>query len=374
MISTSSGRDAAAVLAQGGVMAANRFYAYVGSNAKNVTVLRMSADTGEMTKVQEVRVQAENVGQGVREGRFIAMAMSQDRRFLYGSNRTAPYSIHTFAINQDDGTLTHLAETPTVESAPFISPDRTGRFLFGAHNPPDRKRRTGYVTVAAISEHGIVMPPHQVIHTPIKTHSIMTDPSNRYAFAPACDSDMVMRFAFDVNTGTLNADGMSPLYFRPKSGPRHHRYHPNGRFLYIDNEYDGTVYCHSYDARNGSVSEIQIAETRPPRMGTEDNVRASDLRFTPDGKWLYVGVRGLSSLAIFGVDAGTGRLTPAGHCEVPDEPRGFNIDPFGRFLLDSAFLENKVIAYRINAQTGALTKAAEIAIDGPNWIKIVRLA
>src|SRR4051812_8134743 len=120
-------------------MAEGRFYAYVGSQAKNITVLRMSPDTGELTKLQEVRVQAEKVGEGVREGRFIAMTLSNDRRFLYASNRTAPYSIHTFAINGDDGTLTHLAESPTVESAPFISTDRTGRFLLGAHNPPERK-------------------------------------------------------------------------------------------------------------------------------------------------------------------------------------------------------------------------------------------
>lgn len=355
-------------------MAENRFAAYVGSNARKIFALRMSAETGQLTKIQEIRIQADDVKEDVREGRFIAMALSPNGRFLYASNRTAPYSIHTFAINGDDGTLTHLGESPAAESSPFISTDRTGRFLFAAHNPPERKRRTGMISVAAISEQGVVLAPHQVMHTPQKTHSILVDPSNRFLCAAACDADVVIRARFDVNTGTFNADGLSPLYLRPKTGPRHHRYHPNGRFMYVNNEYDGALYCYAFDARDGSFNQIQIAESRPPKQDKEANVRDSDLRFTPDGRWLYVGTRGLPALAIFSVDATTGRLTSAGHCYVPPEPRGFNIDPFGRFLLDSAFLENKVVTYRIDSKTGQLSNVAECALEGPNWIKIVRLA
>ena len=355
-------------------MSSSRFYAYVANRAEKISVLRMSAESGELTKLQEVRVQPEDIAESVSKGRHMAMAMSPDRRFLYVGNRTPPYSILTFAINTDDGTLSHLAESATVDTVPFISTDRTGRFLFAAHNPPDRKRRNGYISVAAISEQGIALAPHQVIHTPPKTHSILPDPSNRFAFAPACDADMVIRCAFDVATGTLSPDGLAPLYTRPQSGPRHHRYHPNGRFLYINNEYDGTTYCYRYDARDGTVAEIQIAETRPPQMDKEANVRASDMRFTADGKWLYSGIRGLPSLAIFGVDAVTGMLTPAGHCAVPKEPRGFSIDPTGRYLLDSAEHENRVLTYRINPETGALTKIAELPLEAPNWIKTVRLS
>jgi 6-phosphogluconolactonase len=97
------------------------------------------------------------------------------------------------------------------------------------------------------------------------------------------------------------------------------------------------------------------------------------LRFTPDGKWLYAGVRAFPCLAVFRVDAVTGLLTPAGHYPVPKEPRGFNIDPFGRYLLDSGFLSECVVTYRIDSETGALTKVAELAQNNPNWIKIIRL-
>jgi 6-phosphogluconolactonase (cycloisomerase 2 family) len=43
-----------------------------------------------------------------------------------------PYSVHVYAIDAATGALKHLATSPLAESLPYISLDRTGRFLFGA--------------------------------------------------------------------------------------------------------------------------------------------------------------------------------------------------------------------------------------------------
>ena len=56
------------------------------------------------------------------------------------------------------------------------------------------------------------------------------------------------------------------------------------------------------------------------------------------------------------------------------EPRGFNIDPFGRYLLAAGLQTNSLTSFRIDSETGALTKLAEYPTgDGPNWIEFVRL-
>src|SRR3989442_10268478 len=60
------------------------------------------------------------------------MAVSPDRRLLYAASRSKPYSVHVYSIDSGTGALKHLSTSPLAESVPYISLDRTGRFLFGA--------------------------------------------------------------------------------------------------------------------------------------------------------------------------------------------------------------------------------------------------
>ena len=298
----------------------------------------------------------------------------KDYRFLFVGLRTEPYSFASVAIDGANGMLTHLGNAPAVASTPYICADATGRFLLAAYNPEAGTRRTGWISVSAIGPHGHLQPPHQVIRTPPKTHAILRDPSNRFVFASSCDGDMMVRYAFDAATGLLNPDALPPVLVQPKSGPRHFVFHPNYRFMYLLNEYDGSLYSFSYDARNGALSEIQVSSAVPPDWDKEKIARAADLHFTPDGKWLYASVRASLSIAVFRVEGVTGLLTPAGHFPAAKEPRGFNIDPFGRYLIAAGLHTNTLTVNKIDAETGALMKLADYPTgDGPNWIEFVRL-
>src|SRR5687768_8266491 len=315
-------------------MAESGLYVYVSQQgSKQISVFRMSP-AGELNKVQDVSV----------AGKVMPMAVSPDRRFLFAALRTEPYSIASFAIDGANGMLTHLGNAPAPNSAPYISTDRTGRFLLGAYNPEAEEagRRTGWISVSAIGPHGYVHAPHQVIRTPPKTHSILPDPSNRFAFVASCDGDAMVRHAFDAATGLFDPDPLPPVHVQPKAGPRHFVFHPNYRFMYLLNEYDGSLYSYGYDARNGALSELQVSTIVPPEFDKSRIVRSADIHITPDGKWLYASGRAPLNLAAFRVDALTGLLTPAGHTPVAKEPRGFNIDPFGRYLLAAGLQANTV--------------------------------
>ena len=60
------------------------------------------------------------------------MAVSPDRRFLYAAARSKPYSVFVYAIDPKTGSLKTLSVSALAESFPYISLDKTGRYLFGA--------------------------------------------------------------------------------------------------------------------------------------------------------------------------------------------------------------------------------------------------
>jgi 6-phosphogluconolactonase len=64
----------------------------------------------------------------------------------------------------------------------------------------------------------------------------------------------------------------------------------------------------------------------------------------------------------------------AGHEHEITEPRGFNIDPTGRYLLAVGQLSHGLSSYAIDATSGTLTKLKEYPMGkNPNWIEIVDL-
>ena len=87
--------------------------------------------------------------------------------------------VFTYAIDPKTGALKQLSKAPLAESFPYISTDKTGRYLFGA----------GYganlVSVNAIAKDGKISDPLQVIPTARNAHSIRIDNTNRYRLRSA---------------------------------------------------------------------------------------------------------------------------------------------------------------------------------------------
>jgi len=346
-------------------------FVYVSQHAsEQISVLRMDPGTGVLTPVQDVPA----------TGRVMPLAISPDRRFLYASLRNEPWSVASFAIDGWTGELTHLGNTPAYETMVNITTDLTGRFLFAASNSP-KGRRTGILSVAPIGTQGVVQSPYEMVRTPPKLHSVQPDPTNRFIVGASCDGDAIVRHRFDAATGIFDPEPLPPVLFEPGRGPRHFRFHPGGRSLAVVNEYDASVCVFRYNPQTGGMAELQIADAKPPGFVAGDyrgkgiTASGADIHYTPNGRWLYVSVRGSLTIAAFAVDQTTGKLTNVGHVPAPDAPRGFGIDPFGRFLFAAGDESNDLIAYRIDGTSGALTQIAEYATGGgPNWVEVVRLS
>jgi 6-phosphogluconolactonase len=85
-------------------------------------------------------------------------------------------------------------------------------------------------------------------------------------------------------------------------------------------------------------------------------------------------VRTTSTLHGYKIDPGNGTLTPIGKFDTEKTPRGFNIDPRGKFLLSVGMDSNAMTVYAIDAASGALNPIGHYPMGTqPNWVEIVDL-
>src|SRR5436305_530115 len=91
---------------------------------------------------------------------------------------------------------------------------------------------------------------------------------------------------------------------------------------------------------SGTLTEVAYVDTGD--YNQKDSAFESDIRITPNGKFLDRAVRSTSMLHGYMIDQEKRPLTGKGKWSTEKTPRGFNIDPRGNFLLaiglDSASL------------------------------------
>jgi 6-phosphogluconolactonase len=306
------------------------------------------------------------------------MSVSPDKRFLVAAVRSKPFSAHTYAIDRGTGALKQIGSGPLAESFPYITHDRTGRYLlsasYGAH----------LVSVNPVSADGTVGAPQQVIPTARNAHAIITDKTNRFVFVPHLGTDQVFQFVFDEKSGRLAANTPPVLQLKAGSGPRHLVASPDNRFVYLLNELTATVTTLAFDVKTGTLSETATASALPPdsKLGAgmprpqpgrdvSNDIWASDIHVTPDGRFLYAAERTSSSIGAFRVDPTTGKLAFLGSTPTEKQPRGFRIDPTGRFMVVSGEKSDTISSYAIEAG-GTLRLIGKVPTGkGSNWVEIV---
>jgi 6-phosphogluconolactonase len=315
------------------------------------------------------------------------MAVSPDRRFLYAVARSKPYSVFVYAIDPNTGALKTVSVSALAESFPYISLDKTGRYLFGA------SYGSHLISVNVIAEDGrVAAEPLQVVPVGRNAHSIRTDESNRFVFVPTLGSDEIFQFTFDSKTGHLASNTPAVFLTKPGLGPRHFLTSSDNKFVYVLSELTGTVTTFSLNSDTGLLTEVSSASGLPtdsklvpgaprgpvgapggpPPRNTDNDIWAADLHLTPNGKFLYMTERTSNSLATLSVDGASGKLNYLASTSTEKQPRGFAMDPKGRFLVVAGEKSDTISAYAIDEASGALKLIGKYpAGKGANWVEIV---
>src|SRR2546428_5003868 len=312
------------------------------------------------------------------------MSVSPDKRFLYAAVRSKPFTVVTYAVDPRTGALKQVSTAPLAESLPYIYVDKTGRYLLGASYGGH------LVSVNPIAKDGKVSEPIQVIPTARNAHAIITDNTNRYVFVPHLGTDQIFQFRLDTKTGKLTANTPPVVQMKTMTGPRPIIMSPDNKFAYLLNELVATVTTLSLDAKTGLLTEVSSASALPadsklvpgaPRgavgapgqapRDTSNDIWASDLHVTPDGKFLYAAERTSSSIGAFSVDTATGKLTYLSSTPTEKQPRGVRIAPRGRCIEVSGEKSDTISVYEIGV-SGALKLLEKYPTGkGSNWVEIV---
>jgi 6-phosphogluconolactonase len=271
-------------------------------------------------------------------------------------------AVVSLAIDPVSRDLHRLGEAALPASMAYVSTDAAGRFLLAASYPEHQ------LTVSPIAPDGTVGPVQQVLHTGPNAHAILPSPCKRYVLATALGGGELMVFRFNAESGQLTP--AASWAARAGAGPRHFRFDPQGRRVYLLHELDGTVDVLVWDADQARLSLLQTVDILPP--GFTGKPWAADLHLTPDGRHMYTSERTSSTLAHLKVDAETGCLVVQGHTPVETQPRGFSIDPTGRHLLVVGQLSHHLSRWTIDQETGQLDLQQRIPVgQGPNWVEIL---
>ena len=135
----------------------------------------------------------------------------------------------------------------------------------------------------------------------------------------------------------------------PGVGPRHLVFHPDGKFAYLVHELGNVVMAFRYDGDEFSL--IETYPLLPPDFAGLSYAAA--LKFSEDGRRLFVTNRGHDSVVTFNVDSVTGRLAFETRSSLGGSwPRDFTMLPGERIALACLERAGEVRSFRYDIATG----------------------
>ncbi|MEM7011237.1 MAG: beta-propeller fold lactonase family protein [Verrucomicrobiota bacterium] len=268
--------------------------------------------------------------------------------------------VHGAAVRlNDDGTYASHDSVKLNHPAAYLSLDRENRFLLSCHY------FGGNIEIYELDENGVPGTTAFSLDEGRQfAHCILPSPDNQFIYIPYVkENNALYQYRFDAKLGHMKA--LEPKNVGPPegTGPRHMAYHPEKPFVYFSNEQHLGVSVYE-QAADGTLSIRQVCDAVGEDQ-SKDGVSSSDILITPDGRFLFAGIRGhrqdFDRISRYRVeDDGTVELlglTPADKI-----PWGLTLSPDGKYLIASAFQGATLTAYRIG-EDGDLTKAASIACD-----------
>jgi 6-phosphogluconolactonase len=384
-----------------------RLYAYVGRRTRGpgfgtgggggLNVFTVNMADGSLTEVSKT-------GQDHDDLNCDGMCVSADGRFLYAVIQTPAFGrpgggggVSAFAINRDNGALTHLNTLPSMGANPVgVSIDKTNsRVLVANHGAvafvSTVAIRNGVPVVETVTDDATIalypvrpdgsLEPASDVHVferrpPADTgrdaaaHQVIFDRTQRWLIASENGRDAIYVYPFNPGVRTLEAKRFPMPAGR---APRHLVFHPRAPYFFITNEREASVSSFQFDSSTGDVRAVQTSATIPDGYAGP-RVSPSNIAMHPNGRFIYAANRGDDSLAIFAIDEASGRMIAVNTVKCGGRgTREMNFEPSGRYLFVCNAQSSDVTTFVADGNTGMLTQGPQLAVERPGVIHFAAL-
>ncbi|KAI7883159.1 putative isomerase YbhE [Lichtheimia hyalospora FSU 10163] len=279
-------------------------------------------------------------------------------------------AVQAFHRNAKDGSLTALNTVTTQGGAPCHGTSDRNKYIHVANY------MGGSVSSFTIENQGHISPvvslsPHKdpasggVPNRQEAPHAHSIDMIHPH-WAVSCDlgTDMAVIYKHSKESATL--ERISEFQFPKGAGPRHVAITKDQQRVYVLTELSVQVYA--FEFKDGQFSEIEHHSARPE--GNMDFATGAEIALTPDNRFLYASLREIDQVAMYKVDATSGKLTLIGHVSCGGiHPRQFIIDPSGHYLLLGNMNSNTIVVFSIDQVTGQLSLLHTIHHPQPTCIQ-----
>jgi 6-phosphogluconolactonase len=338
-----------------------------GPGAKGIYRSTFDPANGKLTPA-ELAVEVGSPG-------FLALHPAGDKLYAVANFPGGPGAIG-YRIGAK-GELTPINSAPTGDGgAAHIAVHPTGKFLLTAQYgggsvalfPLDAEGKLG---TAQVTKHeggsGVVKP----VQTKPHAHWVGFSPDQRFALVPDLGLDQIVIYRVDLEKPALVKHGAAASV--PGGGPRHMRFSPDGKFIYLLNELSLSVTTFAWDAASGTAKPLATVPALTDEMKAKEAFNsAAEILVHPSGRYVYSSNRGHDTVTVYRADPATAALQPIQVQPVRGAfPRNINLSPEGGWLLAAGADSNTVSVHKVNPTTGELQYQTKGVINVPAPICIL---
>jgi len=298
---------------------------------------------------------------GAENPSFLAISFGGD--FLYSVAEKEEGKVFSWSV-APDASLTKLNEQPSGGAGPcHISISPSGRVLFVANYTggsvaafPIKKDGSIGEQTAFIQFNGTG--PDAKRQEKPHAHGVYCDPGEEFVYVTDLGTDRVWIFKLDAAAGTLTAAEPPFASLPPGSGPRHLAFGKD--HVYVNGEMGLGITVLARDGETGALTPGVTTPVFPEGMVLTAKPDTAEVVVHPNGRFLYLSTRGVSSISTFAIDK-AGQIAFIENIRAGVEgPRHFTCSPDGKWLVVAGQRDNRVTAFSIDSTSGKLRPTQQV--------------